>query len=276
MRGPVMQYNRCMETKCRPPVFARPKDHQFCRLPDPWTNRPQLGAAQTPVGRRQNIRHTFGPVDHVQVSFVAQPPRRGINPSAQRRVDAHRPFPARILRAVPGGAIKIGRIGQNMVKALIAERDRQRSQIRLHHIKPVTHCKLPISRLPFDAQQPQARNARAQTQGRRPNAAAQIQHRLPRPRRHRCGQQDRINTRPIPLSRLPQMQLAAQKRIMGQISIRGRCHCPSSPAKQPRDRPPAPSGDGGKFRSRLRGCSYLRPSESSLYPRLREGPRRMQ
>ncbi len=147
-----------MKAKIRPAVFACPKNHQFCCFSSPRTKRPQFRTAQAIVGSRQYVWHPFHPVDQVQVSLVAQPARSGIHPFRKRRIYTQGTLAARIISAEAGTAVKIGRIRQNVIKALVPEWRGQVCKVRLHSIKTVACGKRGISRLSFNPDEPQTRD----------------------------------------------------------------------------------------------------------------------
>ena len=145
---------------------------------------PKPSPSLLPIAR-QHFGQTISATDQRQPAAGRQPPRRCFNPGRQRRFNLQRRCPPAV-RAGRAAFAVIGRIGNHMVK-IHPQRGRHVGQIAFLYlqgdailrrisagerriIRPATPS--PASR--------RLRHPGRQAQGRRPNATAQIQHRLTR------------------------------------------------------------------------------------------------
>ena len=82
----------------------------------------------------QNLGQPFCAVDKMCLPFGFEPPRRGADPLPQGRGFAQGGLSPRIAGLNRGGAVEIGRIGQNVVKLSLAQMQGHVGQIGLDHL----------------------------------------------------------------------------------------------------------------------------------------------
>ncbi len=211
-----MQNDRRMQFEGSPSALACPQNDQRCRLSGPRVKRQHLETAQNVLRQGQQLGQPLGAMNQVQVAPGCQPFRRDLDPCGEGCVLTQGPFPPLIAGRRAGGAVEIGWVREYVIEPLCFHLWRQMGKIRLDYRQAVAARQCCVFCLPLDSYKNKPRHTRAEAQGRSARATAQIQHAFTGFRGNRSRQQDRIDPRPVPLRRLPEMQPSAKKGVFRQ------------------------------------------------------------
>lgn len=224
----AVQHERRVRHKCRAALFSTAQQNKPGRTGASGMDRPKLKRAEA----REERTHQFGqPIRTLNERGYAaglQPPGRNAYPFLKRQCPGpgHSPFPR------PGSdraeILEIGRVGDDMVKTLGFHVGGQIRQISAMHssvqaiVIQIALRQCGVGGLHLDTCTRDTRHTPRETGECRTSSAAQFQHGVTSPRRDGRGQKHRIDTRAIPVSRLPQLNSPAQKIIAGQFLWRKR------------------------------------------------------